>query len=191
MVQYRKGVDHILNLAIALYILYMSVNIYTDSKYMETYNRWHLIFLVTFSCIYIYLGGGWFDLIATILSTLIMGLIFENIKAVQIGAGDTKMLIVSAIFLLLTTNLKIVFIAIFAILLMKVYLLIFTVTFVAFALLYYKYVKQENIGEGSFRYLTYKITITKMANEKFPKVNLSVPATGGILLSTMTLLFIF
>lgn len=169
----------------------MLINIYTDSKYMETYNRWHLIFLITFSSLYTYLGGEWFNLLLTILLTLFIGLIVENIKAIQIGAGDTKMLIVSSVFLLLTTNLKSVFIAFLSILLMKIYLLIFTVTFVAFVLLYYKFVKQKNIGEDSFRFLAYKITIIQMANKKLPAVNLNVPATGGILLSTITLTYFF
>lgn len=169
----------------------MLFNFYTDSKYMETYNRWHLIFLILFSGIYVYLNGSVAKLLLTIVLTLVIGLIVENIRAIRIGPGDTKMIIISAVFLLITTNLKTLFIALFSIILMKIYITTIAVTFVAIALLYHKIVKQKKIGDGSFRFYAYTVTIKQMANKKLPTINLNIPATGGIFLSTMTLHFIF
>lgn len=168
----------------------MAVNLYTDSRYMETFNLWHLFTLIVLSTLYLYLDGDWKKLLLTIFLTLLIGLVIENVKAIRISPGDTKMFIVSAVFLLLTTNLKTVFVAILPFFIMKVYLALFIVTFVVFVLLYDKLVKNTIKGEGSFRFLSYQITI-KMAEKKLPKVNLNIPATGGILISVITLLLVF
>ena len=169
----------------------MSINFYTDSKSLETYNRIHLLFLTIFSVIYLVFIGSYSKLLITIVLTLGICLVVESIKVISIGPGDSKMIIVSSIFLLITTKLKMTFIILFSILIMKLYIVLITVTFVAVALLYYKVVKREKIGERSFRCYAYTVTINQMANRMLPTINLSVPATGGILLSTLTLLVIF
>lgn len=191
MVQYIKGGNSINFLIFILYIIYMLVNLYTDSKYMETYNRWHLAFLIILSSLYVLNHGSFPQLLITIFLSLLAGLLVENIRAIRIGPGDTKMLIVSAVFLLTVTNLKVLFIVLFSVLLMKVYLLLFAVTFVVMALIYHKVVKHDKKGEGTFRFYAYSVTIKQMANQKLPTLNLSVPATGGILLSSITLYFLF
>ena len=147
--------------------------------------------LLVFSGIYLYYNGSLIKLLVTILLTLIACLIVENIRAIRIAPGDTKMIIVSAVFLLITTHLKTLFIIIFSIILMKIYIITLAVTFVVITLLYYKIVRDKEIGEGTFKFYAYTVTIKQMANIKLPTIKLSVPATGGILLSTITLLLIF
>lgn len=171
-----------------IYIFYMIINLITDSKKLETYNRLHLIafFLILG---FLFLNGySILTCFVVILSSLIIGLLFENISIMKIGSGDTKMIIVSSLFILILTPIKPWIIPILLIFFYKFIVTIIVGTFVTVKLIYSKF-RKNNIVQGTFELGKYRITITP--NGRFPSIAYQIPATGGIAGATILLTMIF
>ncbi|MDP4087560.1 MAG: hypothetical protein Q8934_23640 [Bacillota bacterium] len=77
-------------------LLYHSVNIFTDTKYRITKNKWHLLFLIIGSAYFFYNHKDWLSYIFLLLISLAFGLLLETLRVSS--AGDTKMCIVSIIW---------------------------------------------------------------------------------------------
>lgn len=166
----------------------MLVNLYTDSKKMETYNRVHLIALIILSIEFFYRAGLISDYFIVILTALVVGIMAENTPHLKIAPGDTKMLVTSSIFLAITTNLKMIFIPIFTLILMKlVIVVIFNVTLGSFVILYNRYMRANKSSEYKLNIGQYKIFISFEERKILPYIHTSIPATGVILLSVITL----
>ncbi|NUH84751.1 hypothetical protein HUN92_13580 [Bacillus firmus] len=78
-------------------LVYMLVNVWTDTRYLKTKNEWHLL-----------IGGFFFvvgainDLILLLLIaiviTVFLGVMLSKVPHTTLGAGDTKMLMVVAMY---------------------------------------------------------------------------------------------
>ncbi|MDH5163382.1 hypothetical protein [Heyndrickxia oleronia] len=77
--------------------LYYGVNIYTDIRYRKTKNIWHLLFLLSGGVFYFTQGFPIINFIGALVLALLFGLLLEAFKITY--AGDTKMCIVSAVWL--------------------------------------------------------------------------------------------
>lgn len=84
-----------------IYLIYHSLNIYTDIKYRITKNLWHLLFLVIGLGFYytFAFSNAWYHPLGALGVALIIGLIFERLGLSS--AGDTKMLMVTAVYVTL------------------------------------------------------------------------------------------
>lgn len=85
-----------MNIAVIFYIIYATVNVVTDIKYRITKNYWHLFFLL-FGICYTAKVRSIQEITLAILFSLFIGLLLEQVKASS--AGDTKMLIVTTVWL--------------------------------------------------------------------------------------------
>ncbi|MEX3623647.1 hypothetical protein [Viridibacillus arvi] len=84
---------------IILYLLYHSLNVFTDIKYRITKNLWHLLFLVIGLGFYygFAFSNAWYHPLGALIVTLVIGLVLEKIRLSS--PGDTKMFMVTAIYL--------------------------------------------------------------------------------------------
>lgn len=82
-----------------LYIVYHALNVLTDIKYRITKNLWHLLFLVIGLIFYYCFAfvNSWYHPLAAMLITLFIGLFLEKLRLSS--PGDTKMFMVTAIYL--------------------------------------------------------------------------------------------
>lgn len=82
-----------------LYIVYHTLNVITDLKYRITKNLWHLLFLIIGLSFYygVAFENAWYHPLAALFITLLMGLVLEKMRLSS--AGDTKMFIVTAVYL--------------------------------------------------------------------------------------------
>jgi hypothetical protein len=166
----------------------MIINFITDSKRLETYNRLHLLAWGIFSFYSYYLGISWKDYFIVLSFSLLLGLILERVSFMRIGSGDTKMIVVSSIFLLAVTQIKAVFIPFFLFILYKIILLIIIGTFTLAFLFYSR--KSINDKRRDIVIGNYKITII-FSHKFLPTISYQVPATGGIAIATTLLIFLF
>ncbi|MCF6094309.1 hypothetical protein L1765_10075 [Microaerobacter geothermalis] len=78
--------------------VYHLFNVWTDVRYRKTKNMWHLLFLlIGMGAYYFQPSVIWWRPWVGAIITLLLGLIFEGMKFSS--PGDTKMLIVSAIWI--------------------------------------------------------------------------------------------
>lgn len=171
-----------------IYIFYMIINLITDSKKLETYNRLHLTAFI-FALVILFTKGHLFiEVLIVIAISLGIGLLLERTPIMKIGSGDTKMMVVSSIYLLILTPIKPMFIPILLFVCYKIIISIIVGTFSIGYLLYSKNItnnsKQEIIEIGN-----YKIRIRR--DNFLPNIAYQIPATGGILSATILLIFIF
>ena len=82
-----------------LVITYMTINLYTDFRKLETYNTLHFIFLVIGIGISTY-NGILLHSLALALVTLAISLVREHVPIFKLSAGDSKMLTVLAFYLM-------------------------------------------------------------------------------------------
>ncbi|MGZ9772174.1 hypothetical protein ACXY7N_16190 [Bacillus toyonensis] len=83
---------------IGLLLSYMSLNVFTDLKYRKTKNMWHLLFLIFGIGITYFTGIRTGKEIVIVLATaLACGLLLETFKFSS--PGDTKMLVVVALYI--------------------------------------------------------------------------------------------
>jgi Flp pilus assembly protein protease CpaA len=78
------------------YIIYAVVNVITDIKYRITKNYWHLFFLL-FGICYASSVRSIQEIILAVLFSLFIGLLLEQVKV--FSAGDTKMIVVTTVWL--------------------------------------------------------------------------------------------
>lgn len=90
---------NIVQIAILLvFIIYHAFNIYTDCKYRKTKNWWHLWFLfIGFSIFFAQGYSPWYKPFAALGVIFVIGILLEMFR--QSSPGDTKMLMVSAVFM--------------------------------------------------------------------------------------------
>ena len=84
---------------IIMFLIYHTLNVYTDIKYRITKNYWHLLFIViglTYFYIFAF-EGEWYKPILAMVVAFGIGIIFEGIRLSS--PGDTKMFIVTALLL--------------------------------------------------------------------------------------------
>lgn len=82
-----------------LYLIYHSLNVFTDIKYRLTKNFWHLSFLIL-GLVYYYVfafSNSWYHPLISIMIVLLLGLFLERMRLSS--PGDTKMFIVTALLL--------------------------------------------------------------------------------------------
>lgn len=82
-----------------LYIVYHTLNVITDVKYRITKNLWHLLFLIVGLGFYYGLAfeNTWYHPLAAMVIALLIGLALEIMRLSS--PGDTKMFMVTAIYL--------------------------------------------------------------------------------------------
>ncbi|WP_409978454.1 prepilin peptidase [Anoxybacteroides rupiense] len=86
------------------YTIYATVNLITDIKYRRTKNYWHLIFFAL-GIYYAYLERSVQEIVFAIFLSISIGLLLERNKV--FSAGDTKMVIVTCIWLSFLVSLPI------------------------------------------------------------------------------------
>lgn len=82
-----------------LYVVYHALNVFTDVKYRITKNLWHLLFLAV-GLVYYYvfaMENSWYHPLAAMGIALLIGLALEIMRLSS--AGDTKMFMVTAVYL--------------------------------------------------------------------------------------------
>ncbi|WP_121616790.1 hypothetical protein [Virgibacillus halodenitrificans] len=84
-----------------LFLIYHSLNVYTDAKFRITKNLWHLLFLVIGLLFYFVFAPAntWYHPLAAMGIALVAGLILEFAR--MSSPGDTKMMAVTAILMTL------------------------------------------------------------------------------------------
>lgn len=177
-------------LVIILYMVYMAINLYTDSKRLETYNRLHLIVGLVLTVIYFMQDNSITRYIIIVCFTLVLGIIAENLKLTKISPGDTKMLMVSGVFLGITTSIKGWVLPIILIVGLKMITSLFVVTFGFVLLMYHFSMNRQNQKEYSFKVGNYLVEI-RPRKKRLPTLRMSIPATGGVMLITIILYSIF
>lgn len=84
---------------LVLFIIYLSFNVFTDIRQRITKNYWHLCFLILGSLSSYFFGTrNMEEVFVVMISALICGLVCELFKFSS--PGDTKMLIVSSMYLI-------------------------------------------------------------------------------------------
>lgn len=82
-----------------LFLIYHCLNVYTDSKYRITKNLWHLLFLVV-GLVFYYVfapANPWYHPLAAMGIAFVIGIMLEVAR--MSSAGDTKMLMVTAVLM--------------------------------------------------------------------------------------------
>lgn len=82
-----------------LFLIYHSLNIYTDAKFRITKNLWHLLFLAI-GLVYYYsfaFANTWYHPLAAMGIVLLIGIILEVAR--MSSPGDTKMMMVTTLFM--------------------------------------------------------------------------------------------
>lgn len=82
--------------------IYHLLNVYTDIKYRITKNMWHLLFFITGTILFFVTGNSVISYLSLVILSLLVGVILETFKIS--AAGDTKMCIVSCIWLGMMIN---------------------------------------------------------------------------------------
>lgn len=169
------------------YIVYMSINLYTDTKKLETYNRLHAVGWIFISIYLFYIGMSLTDYLIVFLFSLILGLSLEKIPFMRIGSGDTKMIIVSSLFLIALTPIKEIYIPLILIFFYKIvqFLIIGTI---GFGYLMYSLFRKDKLTQ-KINIGNYKFSFT--FEGRIPVISYQVPATGGITLGAILTIFIF
>ncbi len=94
---FRKGEKRVFLYIMGLLLSYMILNVFTDLKYRKTKNVWHLLFLIFGIGITYFAGIRTGKEIAIVLGmALACGLLLETFKFSS--PGDTKMLVVVALY---------------------------------------------------------------------------------------------
>lgn len=175
-----------------LYYPYMLINLLTDSKKTETYNRLHLLLLVILLPHSIKLSGIVVPFLLIVI-TLITGLILEKLPFLKIGSGDTKMVVVSTLFILTTieyTHYFELFLIPFFIYLFMVFInQLISVSLLICFLLYSKTSRKDYGNNTDFGFLKYRIKINKTTTKT--TVTTVIPATFGIIISVSVLQLLF
>ncbi len=78
-------------------LIYMLVNVWTDTRYLKTKNEWHLL-IGGFFFVVGTINDLSFLLLITIVITLFFGVMLSKVPHTTLGAGDTKMLMVVATY---------------------------------------------------------------------------------------------
>lgn len=84
---------------LVLFLIYHSLNVYTDAKYRITKNLWHLLFLVI-GLVFFYVfapANPWYHPLAAMGIAFAIGIILEVAK--MSSPGDTKMMMVTAVLM--------------------------------------------------------------------------------------------
>lgn len=166
-------------------MLYMLINLYTDSRTKETYNRLHLFVFSIFTLVSYVNNEEIVAYLYTILMMLFIGLIAEKSKMFRMGAGDTKMLIISALFLLIVTPIKYVYVSILIFIFYKMLFALTIGTLCTLILLYDRFIQQKKQEKYTYEFGQYQFDWS--LKKTVPVLSVSVPATGGILFATILL----
>ncbi|MGN4128079.1 hypothetical protein ACMGD3_24195 [Lysinibacillus sphaericus] len=176
----------------ALYWSYMSINLYTDSKKLETYNRLHLSMLILLFTFYLYIGVSFWSFITVLLLSIIIGIVFEVVPFIRSSSGDTKMIAISSLYVCLVTSVKPILIPILLFVVFRIVSALFSVSFVVLGMFYisinsrYKMKLKEGVNLGVMAYRVFFIK-----NNGVLKISSEIPATIAIIVSTLIITFIF
>ena len=175
-----------------LYWVYMLMNLYTDSKKLETYNRLHFFMLIFLFMCYLYNALDVFSFLKILFIAITIGIIFEILPFVKSSSGDTKMIAISSLYIFLVTPLKPFIIPIILFSVFRLISALFSVSFIVIGMIYininsrYKTQLEEGVNFGVMAYRGTFKRINGVLN-----ISTETPATIAIIISTFIITFIY
>ncbi|WP_255289721.1 hypothetical protein [Bacillus thuringiensis] len=170
----------------------MSLNVFMDLKYLITKNYWHLIFFSLSIVLCVIQNKNVLALLVIAIVALIIGvLIREKMPLAKFSPGDTKMIVISSMYLYILGSLKIHWLMIPILLHVTVFILSAVIYGLIVILLFVKkYIFTRTIsGYHSFKFLKISIELTT-EGLKIISMSYRFPAAISIIAGFMSLVLL-